>query len=502
MTPHEILHLTGITKRFGSNTALDQVDFDVRSGEVHGLLGENGSGKSTLMRIAAGFERPDEGRITLAGRPIRHLSPAEAVRAGVALVAQEVPLALTLTVAENLTLGNAPGLGPFVSWRLIHQRAFQTLRRVGLTVDPHALVGSLGLDKRQLISIARALLTNPKVLVLDEATSSLSPDQVENLFQVVRELAAQGVGVVYISHRLPELEQITDRITVLRDGKLVRTLTGRERNRETMVPLMVGRPLTEMFPTRHGLPGEVLLEAENLSALGGPYDVSMTVRSGEIVGVAGFTGSGRNELLRALFGHSKRLAGRVHVRGSDITSPSAAVAAGLAYVPEDRKRSGLFLDHAISHNISVAANSRLLRHPFVNPKRERQDAERYRNDLQIRMPNVTSRVKSLSGGNQQKVLFARWAVTNPQIWLLDEPTRGVDVGAKVAVFELIGRLADNGAGVVLATAEMTDLLGMCDRILVMAAGKCVAELDGAHASEEAIAWHAVGDHEYKQKAVS
>jgi ribose transport system ATP-binding protein len=491
-----LLHAEELTKRFPGVTALDRVSLTVRRGEVLAVIGENGAGKSTLMKILAGVQRPDSGRIFLEGKPVDIDSVHTALALGIALIHQELNLADNLDVGANIFLGREPRRWGFLDKGEIDRQARGYLSKVGLDVSPRALVSGLPIGRRQLVEIAKALATNARIIIMDEPTSSLSQHETETLFRVIADLRRHGVTVIYISHRLAEVERLAGRVTVLRDGRNAGELAGDAIRPERMVALMVGRGVSLFAGQRPRVPGEPLLEVTDLVVPANPaHRLSFSVRAGEIVGVAGLVGAGRSELLQALFGIDPPLAGSVRVAGRAVTirRPQDAIAAGIALVPEDRKQQGLILEMTLGQNIGLPALGRhRLAGGFLNRQRERDDAEAMMSKLQIRPPQPARPVQDLSGGNQQKAVLAKWLPLRPRVLLLDEPTRGVDVGAKEEIYHLIEEAAEAGTAVLFVSSELPEVLGLADRILVMCQGRLSGELPRAGASEEAVMHLATG----------
>lgn len=477
-----------ITKRFGGVIALDGVDLTIESGECHALVGENGAGKSTLGKVLAGIHRPDGGTLLLDGRPRRFASPRDAARAGIGMVHQELAFCPDLSVAENLCLGRYPRvLGPLVGRRAMATRAAELLGRIGITLDVHQRMRQLSLAQEQLVQIAAAVGSGARILIFDEPTSSLSQAEAQRLFALIHKLRRQGVTVLYVSHRMPEVFELADRISVLRDGRHVATVPRQAVSEAELVRLMIGRPVTEYFP-RHlnRQPGRELLEVQGLSSRGRFCDVSFCVHSGEIVGLAGLVGAGRSEVARAIFGLDPHATGRVLVEGAILRLGSArrAMRAGLGLVPEDRKRQGLILAMSGRENFSLVILERLRRVLLLDRGRERREAAEYFRRVDVRAASIDAPAASLSGGNQQKVVLARWLARRPKVLIVDEPTRGVDVGAKAAIHALIDELAGQGLGVLLISSELPELIHLSSRVLVMRAGRIVAELPRSDATQE------------------
>ena len=491
--PKPLLTLAGISKNFGGVHALRGVDFDVRAGEVHALVGENGAGKSTAMKVIAGNHVPDGGTIHLDGESMQFRTPHDALVRGIALIHQETALAPDLTVAENVMICHLPGI---IRWREMYGKASELIRGLGFDIDPSAPVSSLSTAQRQIVEIAKALSLNVKLLVLDEPTASLAPSDASRLLDIVRSLRQRGVGIVYISHRLNEVFEIADRITVLKDGEKVATVAPSEVDMDGLIRLMVGRPLAALFPPREGVAiGEVVLKVDGLTRRGVVDHVSLQVRAGEVVGIGGLIGSGRTELARLIFGADRADAGSVGIDGLDVTpqSTGAGVAAGIGLVPEDRKSQGAVLSMPIRINSTMARLSDVS-HWFGSLRlgHERQIVAGLMKRLQIKARDMDADVSTLSGGNQQKVVLAKWFHAQGRVIILDEPTRGVDVGAKAEIYTLINTLAAQGMAIVVVSSEHAELMGICDRILVMGGGRLRGQLDPGEFSEEAIVAMSLG----------
>ena len=485
-----------VAKSYAGVRALADASLEVGAGEIHALVGENGAGKSTLVRVLTGATSPDSGRVAVDGRTVERFAPLEARRLGVVAIHQHPALFPDLSVAENLALGLEPGgLLSRVDWRARRARAREALARVGADVDVDREAASLSLPEQQLVEIARALSVRARVLILDEPTSSLTPPEVERLFALLAGLRAAGVAVIYISHRLEELPRLADRVTVLRDGRTVGTEPMADVDAARLIRMMVGRPVEAIFPKRDIALGDPVLEVEHLSSAdAGIADVSLTVRRGEIVGVAGLVGAGRTELARVLFGLARRDSGRVRLAGRDVhpRTPSEAIAAGIAYLPEDRRRHGVVLDLPVAANLTLASLGLVSRHGWLDRGAERRAASRLVDALAVKTASLDTPVALLSGGNQQKVALGRWLVAPPALLILDEPTQGVDVGAKAEIHRLIGDLAAQGMGVLMISSELPEVLGMSDRILVMRRGRIVAAMDRAGADAESVMAAAFG----------
>ncbi|MGE5623704.1 MAG: sugar ABC transporter ATP-binding protein [Methanocella sp.] len=495
-TPTPWLEMRGITKSFLGVQALKGVDLTVSQGTVTALVGENGAGKSTLIKIMGGNYAPDSGEILVDGRRVHLSGPAEAQARGIAVIHQELTLVPHLSCAENIYLAALPG-GP-LGWldrRKMAARTRPLLARLGLDVDPWTPVHRLNLGQQQLVEIARALSTGARLVVMDEPTAALTDTETERLFGIIGELKAAGTAVVYISHRLEEVFRLADQVVVLRDGENAGTLTRAEATPDEVVRRMVGREVEERYPKAAVSFGEELLAAENLTAPGGLTDISFTLRRGEILGVGGLMGAGQYRLARALFGLERVTAGRIRVKGREVrlSSPQEAVANGLGLLPENRKEDGLVLVASVGLNLELASMSRLSGLlGWLNRRRERELVGNQIRDLAIKATGPGQPVQNLSGGNQQKVVLGRWLATGPEVIVMCEPTRGIDVGAKVEIYRLMGQLAAAGKGMLLITSELPELLALSDQILVMNEGRIAGTLSRAEASPEAVMHLATG----------
>ncbi|HMN86869.1 MAG TPA: ATP-binding cassette domain-containing protein, partial [Bauldia sp.] len=486
------LAVEGISKSFPGVQALAGVSFDCRAGEVHALVGENGAGKSTLMRILAGVHQPDSGVIRVGGRPVTLAGPAEARRLGIAMVYQDTRLVPDLDVAQNIFLGREPG-GVLVDAAAMRAESARLLARLGEAMDVRTPVRDLSIAERQLVEIARALTTEARVLILDEPTSALTPPDVERLFAILSDLRAAGTSIVFISHRLPEVFAIADRISVMKDGELVGSVATAATSPEAIVAMMVGRDLSVAFPPRNETPGPDILTAGRLAVDGRLEPATFAVRSGEILGLGGITGSGQEALVRALFG-LEPASGTLTLDGKaiHIRSPAEAIAAGIVYLPADRRGEGMFLPHSVRENIALPHLADWARLGIVDGGREAAAVDGQIDALAIKTPSPEQPVGLLSGGNQQKVAFARWLLSSPRIFIFDEPTQGVDVGTKIEIYRIIRDIAARGIGVIVVSSDVIELIGLSDRILVVARGRIVDEVKGAEATEERIVGRAVG----------
>ena len=499
------LEMRGINKSFAGNSVLADVNLSARTGEVHALVGENGAGKSTLMKILAGVYQPDAGEISIDGSRIYFSRPSDALAQGVAMIYQELSLAPDLTVAENIFLGREPlSFAPLgvVNRRQMNARAGDMLKAYGFKLDPRVCIKRLSAADRQLVEITRATVEAKRVLVMDEPTSSLTTNEVEDLFRLIRELKSRGLAIIYISHRLEELDFIADRLTVLRDGKAVYSGAWGEISRAEIIKHMAGRELTEIFPPRAAAKGETRLRIANLTRAAKFRDVSFEVAAGEVVGIAGLAGAGRTELVETIFGAYHADGGEIVLNGSKLQSaqPDLAVARGLGLLTEDRKRTGLCLNQPLARNLTLANLRALARGWWIDTKREKAASCEHIEKLHIRPADPDKTVARMSGGNQQKVLLARWLFASSKVFLLDEPTRGVDVAARSEIYRAINQLAEKGAAIVMVSSDLPELLGMADRILVMRRGRLVAELDARQTTQEEVLRHAAVDEGEQQAA--
>lgn len=492
----EILRLEKVTKRFPGVLALDEVQFDLRRGEVHAVCGENGAGKSTLMKIISGQYQPDGGTIAYKGAQRRFASVLEAEKAGIAIIHQELNLIPHLSVAENIFLAREPKRGWFIDRAALKRQSQACLDRLGVDIAPDALVKSLSVAQCQMVEIAKALSLNAEVLIMDEPTSSLTESETALLFQVIHDLKHQGVGIVYISHRLDEMAAIVDRVTVLRDGRYVSTQDFAATTVDEIVSRMVGRSLDEKFPERTSTPtNEILFSVSGLRRAGVFHDVGFELRRGEILGFAGLMGAGRTEVARAIFGADPLDAGRIRLGGKElaITSPRDAIGHGIAYLSEDRKSHGLAVKMSVVQNLTLATMDAVSnRFGFIDFKAEAEAAKTYIDMLSIRTPSEHQIAKLLSGGNQQKIVIGKWLFRQSRILFFDEPTRGIDVGAKFAIYQLLDRLAAQGIGVVLISSELPEILGLTDRVAVFHEGRITAVLTTRDTNQEEIMHYASG----------
>ncbi|MBL8117225.1 MAG: sugar ABC transporter ATP-binding protein [Anaerolineae bacterium] len=490
-----ILQAVNITKQFPGTLALDQAQLELLPGEIHAVMGENGAGKSTLMKILSGVHKADAGQLLMDGQPITPANPREALALGIAIVYQELSMVPTLTVAENIFPGHLPtNRFGMVNYRQLYQNAAQVLEKMQVHVNPRALVETLSIANQQLVEISKALSSNCKVLILDEPTSALTDTEADRLLKLLHRLALEGVSILYISHKLNEVFTLAHRITVLRDGRYIGTEKTADVTPDQIIRMMVGRELGAMYPSKTNQVGSPLLEVQDLTLPNSKARNSFKLNQGEILGFAGLIGSGRSELARSVFGADSKVAGRIFLNGSpvDFRSPQDAIKHGLGYLPEDRKAAGLFLEMSIRLNIEAAVISKVSTNGFLSPTKERTLAERYVQQLAISTPGIEQEVRRLSGGNQQKTLVAKWLAIKPNILIVDEPTRGIDVGAKKEIHFLLRQLAESGVGIIIISSELPEILGMSDRILVMHESAIVAEYTAEEATEEKIIRSASG----------
>ncbi len=502
--PDPFLEMRNITKSFPGVRALDGVSFDLHAGEIHALVGENGAGKSTLMKVLGGVYPHQEygGEILLSGQTQRFAGVRDAAKAGIAVIYQELSLVREMSVGENIFLGREPRRLGVIRWEELYRRARELLADLHLNIDPHIPIRTLGIGQQQLVEIAKALSQNARILVLDEPTAALTDGEVETLFGILNKLRARGVGMIYISHKLNEVFRISDRITVLRDGKTVGTNTTSNWTEAQVIARMVGREVGDIFPVVDHAQGDVVFEVRNVS-VDHPQlaskklvdDVSFSVRKGEVLGIAGLMGAGRSDLLMAIFGaHAGALRGEIKVAGQrvNISSPAEAIKHGIGFVTEDRKRFGLVLDQTILNNMTLAGLRKISGRFVTSIDAESAAGERAMRDLRVKANSVFTIAGTLSGGNQQKVVLAKWLLTNPRVLFLDEPTRGIDVGAKQEIYAQINALARGGLAIVLVSSELPEVLGLSDRIIVLHEGRMTGEFTRANATPEAVMACATG----------
>ncbi len=484
-----LLELKGVTKRFPGVVALDSVDLTLEKGETHVLLGENGAGKSTLVKILSGIYAADEGTISYNGRPYQPTSASDALASGIRLIHQELNLLNYLSVAENLLFNDLPSRGGLVNFRKLNRRAKELLDEVGLDIPPSTPVEHLSVAQKQMVEIAKALSSESQLLIMDEPTASLADKEITRLFEIIRTLQAKGVTIIYISHRLQEIFEIGDRFTVLRNGQKVATEPLRGTKVDQIVRMMVGRELSESYPFRGEVkPGDELLRVENLKPSGAAHAVSFGVRTGEILGISGLVGAGRTEILRAIFGADKASEGSIWLEGQaiDISHPKDAVEYGISLLTENRKEEGLLLDLPCFTNITLTNLPAVASSGLLNNRAEHSAAERFVDELNIKTPSIYQDVRNLSGGNQQKVVLAKWLFRNAKVLMVDEPTRGIDVGAKYEIYQLLWDLAAQGKAVIVVSSDLPELIGICHRILVVSDGKITGELLRSEFDQERI----------------
>ena len=483
-----LVQMTGISKFFPGVTALDNVSFDLRKGEVHALLGENGAGKSTLMKIIGGIYQKDEGEVKIRGKTQEYSSVAQASSLGIAVIHQELNMCRHLTVAENIFLGREIKKAGIVDFREQNRLAGELLKELSLNIAPDTVLGSLPVSKQQMVEIAKALSTDADIIIMDEPSSALTERETKELFRIIKDLKGMGKGIIYISHRLEELENIVDRVTILRDGKYIKTANFSDISISEIIALMVGREITEKYPHEQTKRGKKIMEVKGIST-SEVQNISFELYAGEILGFAGLVGAGRTELVRALFGADRITAGEVVVfdKSVKLKSPRDAVRAGIVCAPEDRKKDGLLVNLDVRENIAIA-NLDTLSNPVgvLSSKRERDMAERAVKELKIKTPSLRSEVKNLSGGNQQKIVVGKWLMRDAKVIIFDEPTRGIDVAAKVEIYNLMNKLKRNGIGVMFVSSELPEVLGMSDRIIVMCSGRITGELGREEATQEKI----------------
>lgn len=496
MSKNAVLEMKSITKTFPGVKALDNANLRLYAGEVHALLGENGAGKSTLMKILAGIHNPDSGEIYINGERVEIHNINVSQKLGIGIIHQELCLAGNMTVAENIFLGREPSSKwpNFVNFKKINNDAQELLENYGLSVDSDTLVSSLSVAQQQIVEIAKALSMNPRVIVMDEPTASLTNKEVLKLFETIEMLKKKGVAIVYISHRMEEIFRLSDRVTVMRDGSYIGTKHIRDTNPNELIKMMVGRELTELYPKPQVKKGEKLFEVKNLNIGKEIKDINFAVHSGEILGFYGLVGSGRTEVMRAIFGIDYPKSGEIYLKSQkiDIKNPRDAIKHGIALVPEDRKEQGGVMIQSVAYNISLGILNQIIKGIRVNEPLHNAVVAEYVNKLSIKISSPDQQIGKLSGGNQQKVIIAKWLATKPKLLILDEPTRGIDVGAKKEIYELITKLVSEGMGVIIVSSELPEIINMSSRVIVMHEGKMTAELIGDDINQENIIIHATG----------
>lgn len=485
-----ILTMKGIDKSFPGVHALDHVDLEIRKGEVHALMGENGAGKSTLMKVLTGIYSKDEGTITYEGKEVEFSNPREAQDAGIVIVHQELNMLGHLTVAQNIFIGREIMNGKLIDDKKMNEEAKKLFDQLGIDIDPKETMSRLTVGKQQMCEIAKAISHDAKVIIFDEPSAALTEAEIEELFKIVRDLRDKQLGIVYISHRMDEIKVITDRVTVMRDGGYVGTLITKDCTKDDIINMMVGRVIYEDPKTASNVPKDapVVLKVEHLNAGRMVRDVSFELHKGEILGFSGLMGAGRTETARALFGADPKESGDIYVNGQkvEIKTPQDAVKCGIGYLSEDRKRYGIVVAKTIAENSTMASLDNFMKGIFIDKKKEKQAAQEYVDALKTKTPSVDQLVVNLSGGNQQKVVIAKWLVRNCDILIFDEPTRGIDVGAKSEIYHLMNELAAQGKSIIMISSEMTEILRMSDRIVIMCEGRKTGELDIAEATQERI----------------
>lgn len=492
-----ILEMRGVSKSFPGVKALDQVDLCVKRGSVHAVMGENGAGKSTLMKVLLGIYKQDEGTITFKGEERHFRGPQDALNAGLAMIHQELSTVQQLTVAENLFLGKEKTQYGFLSKRKMVEEAQALFDDLHMDIDPKSLMGSLSVSRQQMCEIAKAVSYNADLIIMDEPTSAITESEVKHLFNIINDLLNRGITIIYITHKMDEVFQITDEISVYRDGRFINTLSTADTTRNKLIELMVGRELGNIFPKEYAEIGDVILRVEGLTRDDEFNNVSFDLHAGEILGMAGLVGAGRSEVAETIFGVRKKKSGKIFLHNKEvkIDNPRDAINNGMALLTEDRKSSGCFLPLSVRINTYIASVNDHSQGPFVNHKATIKSAAEMKDAMAIKTPSLEQRIGNLSGGNQQKVLVGRWLLTNPEILIVDEPTRGIDVGAKREIHKLISQLAKQGKGIIMISSELEEVLGMCDRILVMSEGRLTGILNREEATQEKILRFATGETE-------
>ncbi len=496
MADAPVLEMRHIRKTFPGVVALDDVDFELRRGEVHILLGENGAGKSTLMKILSGAYHKSTGQIFLEGAEVEIKNPRHAQTLGISTIYQEFNLIPHLSVGENIFLGREPARLPgLIDQRTIFQEATRALSALGLTLSPRKLVKELRVAEQQMVEVAKALSLDARILIMDEPTAALTEHEIGELFATIRRLKDKGQSIIYISHRMEELFEIGDRVTVLRDGRSVGTYEVRNIDKSELIRLMVNRELTELFPKEKATRGQEVLRVEGLGTKGGLKDISFSLHKGEVLGIAGLLGAGRTELARAIFGLDKIATGTIYVKGESqkIDSPRRAINCGIGFLTEDRKSQGLVLPLSVKANLCLSSVDKFSRWGIMDTKQEQRATGRYVKELRIRTPSIDQRVVFLSGGNQQKVVLSKWLCSQADVFIFDEPTRGIDVGAKAEIYQLMNRLTASGVAIIMISSELLEVLGMSDRILVMRGGRITGEFSAEDATQEKILQCALGE---------
>lgn len=491
----KLLEMKNISKSYPGVQALEKIQFELNAGEVHALVGENGAGKSTLMKILAGAEKRDSGEILVEGEQVNFESPSDSKARGIALIYQEFNLVPELTAAENIYLGIEAQRFGFINHKKLYEGATAILQRIGVEIDLHTPIKFLSVAQQQIVEIAKSLTINAKIIAMDEPSATLTEHELKKLFKLINKLKANGLGIIYISHRLEEIFNIADRVTVLRDGRHIATESIQDLNKEKIIRYMVGRTLAEEFPQKKVQSGKELLVVKNLNSNGTLKNINFRLYTGEILGITGLVGAGRTELARAIFGADPVEYKEIYLENQlvSINSPQEAIKNGIGLLTEDRKNQGLILGMSISENITLTNLQNLVKSGFIQHRTESEVARRYMDEIRIKSPGEWQLVRNLSGGNQQKVVVAKWLFSQSKIVIFDEPTRGVDVGAKVEIYNLMNSLVEKGIGVIMISSELPEILGMCDRILVMHQGMIRGELMREEATQEKIMFYATGE---------
>mgnify|MGYP000876313350 FL=1 len=484
------LELKGITKTFPGVKALDRVSFQLKQGEIHALMGENGAGKSTFIKVITGVHEPDEGEIWLDGRRVRFRNPREAQQMGIAAIYQHVTCYPDLSVTENIFMGHEK-VDPAtkrILWHEMHEEAGRLLAELGAGFDPRTQMGVLSVAQQQIVEIAKALSMNAGIIIMDEPTAALTARESEELYRIAESLRERGASIIFISHRMEDMYRLADRVTVFRDARYIGTWNIDEITKEKLIVAMVGREINQLFPKRKTEIGEEVLRVEGLGRTGYFADVSFAVRRGEILGITGLVGAGRSEVCQAIFGIDRFDRGAIYLKGRQVrpSSPEEAMKLGIGYLPEDRQKQGLVLEFGVGHNITLPVLGKFAKRGWLNERRETEKAKELAEKVNVKAITLTDPVSSLSGGNQQKVVFAKLLTSELDVLILDEPTKGVDVGAKSAIYEMIGDLAEQGYGIVLVSSEMPEIIGLCDRVVVMREGRVTATLERDEMTQEAI----------------